>query len=385
MDNKIYLDHASTSLMHPEVIEVMIQSMKKDYGNASSIHAVGRNSSGKLDNARITFAKSINADPNDIIITSGGTESDNTAIIKMAEHNQDKGKHIITTGVEHHAVLNPMKYLQENGFEVTYLPVDENGFVAPQTIKEALREDTILVSIMYANNEVGSIMPISEIAEIVKENSNAYFHTDAVQAYGSQHIDVKEMQIDLLSVSAHKINGPKGVGFLYKRSDILMPSFVLGGNQESKHRAGTENTPAIVGFDKAVQIIQENQEANNEKYQAFKKQMVDYFIENNIEFEVNGVMEEDRMLPHIFSVHFPGVESEKLLIQLDLMGVQAAAGSACTAGVVEPSHVLEAMFGEDSPKITETVRFSFGYGLTDDDLDSALDKVKKAVTNLKGR
>lgn len=381
MENRIYLDHAATSPIYPEAVEDMSEALKNTYGNASSIYQRGRDSRGKLDEARQVFAQSIHAKPSEIIITSGGTESDNTAIIKTAEQNQDRGKHIITTNVEHHAVLMPMGYLESLGFEVTYLPVDKNGGITANQIEEALREDTILVSIMFGNNEVGSIMPIEEIGKIIKENSTAAFHTDAVQAYGSQYINVEEMNIDLLSVSSHKINGPKGTGFLFLKRGLHLPSLMLGGEQETKHRAGTENIPAVIGFKKAVEIMMDEQEERNNKEIEFKNQILNRLDEENIEYSVNGLLEP--ALPHVLSIHLKDIFAEKLLIQLDLKGLEVSAGSACTAGNVEPSHVLEAMFGEDEPEITETIRLSFGYGNTKVEIDKASDILIDSIHNLK--
>lgn len=265
---KIYLDHAATSPVHPEVAEVTYEMMKAHFGNASSIHGFGRDSRRILDQSRIVFAKSIGAKPNEIIITSGGTESDNTAIMETAISRKEEGMHLITTAIEHHAVLRPMEHLETLGFEVTYLPVDETGRVNPEDVREALRPDTILVSIMYGNNEVGTLMDIAAIGEIIQESeTKAYFHTDAVQAYGSEDIDVKRDHIDLLSVSAHKINGPKGIGFLYVSNSIHLPSFMLGGEQEQKRRAGTENIPGIAGFKKAVEIMLTEREERKQHHQ----------------------------------------------------------------------------------------------------------------------
>jgi len=381
MKSRIYLDHAATSPMHPEAVESMSEALRFTYGNPSSIYQRGRESRGKLDEARQLFAKSIQANPSEIIITSGGTESDNTAIVKTAEHNEDKGKHIITTNIEHHAVLMPMGYLETKGFEVTYLPADENGLITADQVQEALRDDTILVSIMFGNNEVGSLMPIKEIGKVVKDNSTAVFHTDAVQAYGSQYINVEEMNIDLLSVSSHKINGPKGIGFLFLKNGIHLPSLMLGGEQETKHRAGTENVPAVVGFKKAVELMMENQEERNAKLIELKKQLLIQLDNENIEYSVNGMLEP--ALPHILSLHFKDVFAEKLLIQLDLKGLEVSAGSACTAGNVDPSHVLEAMFGEDEPEISETIRLSFGIENTKQEIDKASEILIDSIHNLK--
>lgn len=379
MEKRIYLDHAATSPMHPEAAKAMSDALLHTYGNASSIHHIGRESRGYLDEARHTFAKSIGAKSSEIVLTSGGTESDNMAILKTAEVSQDKGKHIITTNVEHQAVMQPMTYLKAQGYDVTYLPVNEEGVITAEQVKEALREETILVSIMYGNNEVGSIMPVKEIGELL-ENHQAIFHTDAVQAYGSQDIEVNQLHVDLLSVSSHKINGPKGIGFLYVREGLSLPSLILGGEQETKRRAGTENIPAVIGFQKAVEKMLEEKEIRAAQYQGFKKRIAEGLKEKNVDVKVNGKLEST--LPHVLSLHLPGVSSEKLLIQLDLAGIALSAGSACTAGNIDPSHVLVAMFGEDAPEISETIRLSFGLGNTEDEIERTVDEITKAVRRL---
>ncbi|AGY81447.1 cysteine desulfurase family protein [Carnobacterium inhibens] len=379
---KMYFDHAATSPVHPEVIEVVYEAMKNHYGNASSIHNYGRDSRRIVDNARIVFAKSIGAKPNEIIITSGGTESDNTAIIETALKRQHEGKHIITSMVEHHAVLRPMEYLETLGFEVTYLPVDEKGQVDPNLVKANLRPDTILVSIMYANNEVGTVMDIAEIGAVIDENeSTAYFHTDAVQAYGTEDIDVKRDHIDLLSVSGHKINGPKGIGFLYVNETIHLPSFMLGGEQEKKHRAGTENIPAISGLQKAVEISQLNRKERKAQYHELRTQLIEQLTQSGIEFELNG--NKENQLEHIMSLWIKHVSSEQLLMSLDLAGIAVSAGSACTAGNIDPSHVLLAMYGEKSPIVGETIRVSFGLGTTSEQITYLAEQLIKLSLRLK--
>lgn len=379
---KMYFDHAATSPIHPEVIEVVYETMKNHYGNASSIHNFGRDSRRIVDNARIVFAKSIGAKPGEIIITSGGTESDNTAIIETALKRQQDGKHIITSAVEHHAVLKPMEYLEKLGFEVTYLPVNKRGQVDPMMVGEALRPDTILVSIMYANNEVGTVMDIAEIGAIIEESeSTAYFHTDAVQAYGTQEIDVKRDHIDLLSVSGHKINGPKGIGFLYVHEEIFLPSFILGGEQEKKHRAGTEDIPAIAGLQRAVEIIQLQREEHQVNYHELRTQLIGLLTQANVAFEVNG--NADKQLAHVVSLWFKSVAAEQLLMSLDLGGIAVSAGSACTAGNIEPSHVLLAMYGEKSPIVAETIRISFGLGTNSEQISYLAEQLIKISSRLK--
>lgn len=369
----IYFDHAATTPVRPEVVAVIQESLIEDYGNPSSTYALGRRTRQHIDQARRIFASSIKADPADIIITSCGTESNNTAIIPTALALEGKGKHLITSAAEHHAVLHPMHYLEELGFEVTYLSVDDTGRVTLQSVMDAVREDTILVSLMYANNEVGSINPIAEIGSFLAEK-NILFHTDAVQAFGSETIDVRQQHIDLLSVSAHKINGPKGIGFLYRKNSLHLPNLIHGGSQENDHRGGTENTPYIRGFAKAIALMEIEREETNHK----KRGLGNYFLielkKSGVPFECNGVYPEGA--PHILNLWLPGMRSDKMLIQCDLKGIMLAAGSACTAGSLEPSHVLEAMYGKGNPRATESLRISFGPDNTTDEADTLISLLK---------
>lgn len=376
---RIYLDHAATSPIHPNVLGKMVPVMEEVFGNPSSIHAFGRDSRRLLDEARETIASVINASAKEVVFTSGGTEADNMAIVGTAMAHQQKGKHIITTTIEHHAALHACKHLESIGFEVTYLPVNEKGVISMKDFKEALRDDTILVTIMYGNNEVGSLQPISEIGQILA-NHQAYFHTDAVQAFGVLSVDVQKLQVDLLSASSHKINGPKGTGFLYVREGLKLAPISYGGEQELKRRAGTENVHGIVGFAEAVKISESLREEKVKEYQQFKQSMVDTFKEYGLTFEVNG--EQNEGLPHILNIHFPGTNVETLLVNLDLVGIAASSGSACTAGSVDPSHVLVAMFGKDSEKVTSSIRFSFGLGNTIDQIQAASVKVAQVVQRL---
>lgn len=367
----IYLDHAATTPMAPEVIEVMTNALAENYGNASSVHALGKKNRVLIDYARQTMAESIGANPLEIVITSGGTESDNMALIKTAEYYANQGKHIITTNVEHPAVLNPLRYLETKGFEVTYLPVDVMGRISVEQVKEAIRPDTILVSVMFGNNEVGTIMPIQEIGEYIDSlDQTIAFHTDAVQAYGTLAIDVEELKVDLLSVSAHKMNGPKGIGFLYVREGLNIPNLLLGGGQENERRAGTENIPAILAFEKAIELHVENRDQQLAELTQLKERFIELLEASAIEYSVNGSVEHG--LPQVLSLNLPAVRSDLMLIQMDLKGVGMSAGSACSAGTIEPSHVLVAMFGEDAIEIDHTVRFSFGLGNT-------LDQIKQVV------
>jgi cysteine desulfurase len=377
---RIYLDHAATTPMHPRVIEKMMEVMNTNFGNPSSIHSFGREARHYIDLAREMLARSIGAKENEIIFTSGGTEADNMALFGAAESNQHKGKHIITTQVEHHAVLHACQRLEKMGFEVTYLPVDETGEISLDDLSTTLREDTILVSVMFGNNEVGTLQPIKEIGEILKSHQ-ALLHTDAVQAYGIEDINVNELNVDLLSVSAHKINGPKGTGFLYVRDKVKLVPRAFVGEQERKRRAGTENVAAIVGFQEAVKIASEERLVKREKYQGFKKTFVEKLAAHNIEFSINGLLEKS--MPHILNLSFPGTNVEAMLVNLDLAGIAVSSGSACTAGSIEPSHVLVAMFGKESDVLINSIRFSFGFNTTEDQIIKTAEETARIVTRLK--
>ncbi|HFK1431498.1 TPA: cysteine desulfurase family protein [Bacillus cereus] len=376
---RIYLDHAATSPTHPEVVEKMIPYMTETFGNPSSIHFYGRQTRHAVDEARRACARSIHANPNEIIFTSGGTEADNLALIGVARANRHKGNHIITMQIEHHAILHTCELLEREGFEVTYLPVDETGRVQVSDIQKALTEETILVSVMFGNNEVGTMQPIAEIGKLLKEHQ-AYFHTDAVQAYGLVEINVKEFGIDLLSISAHKINGPKGVGFLYAGTNVKFEPLLIGGEQERKRRAGTENVPSIVGLQHAILLAEKTREQKNAQYEEFKDIMVSVFQNEGITFEVNGNLEY--RLPHVLNISFTGMNIEPFLVNLDLAGIAVSSGSACTAGSIDPSHVLVAMFGKDSDQIRSSVRFSFGLGNTKEQIEKAAYETVKIVKRL---
>lgn len=377
--SEIYLDNAATTPMTPEVIAEMTKQMQDTWGNASTGYSYGRQAKLVLEDSRHILAHSINADDNEIIITSGGSESDNTAIIQTAFKRQDLGKHIITTAIEHEAVLKPLHFLEEQGFEVTYLPVDEEGKISIADFKQALRDDTILVTIMMENNEVGSQMPIHEIGEILKDHQ-AWFHTDAVQAYGLNDIDVKADHLDLLSTSAHKINGPKMMGFLYRRDGISFPSFIKGGDQETKRRAGTENVPGVAAFAKAVELnTSAVKESRRNRYYDFKQKIIKRLQEAGIDFAVNGEVNKT----HVLNLWFKGISTYVMQTDLDLAGIAVSGGSACTAGSIEPSHVLTAMFSADSPRISESIRISFGALNTEDEIDQLIATIIKTVANLK--
>ena len=376
---RIYLDHAATSKLHPEVVEKMIPYMTETFGNPSSIHFYGRQARHAVDEARRVCARSINANPNEIIFTSGGTEADNLALLGVARANRHKGNHIITTKIEHHAILHTCEVLEREGFEVTYLPVDKTGRVQISDVQEAVTDQTILVSVMFGNNEVGTVQPIAEIGELLKEHQ-AYFHTDAVQAYGLTAIDVKKFGIDLLSISAHKINGPKGVGFLYASTEVKFEPLLTGGEQERKRRAGTENVPSIAGLQHAILLAEETREQKIAQYEEFKDIMVSVFKNEDITFEVNGNLEY--RLPHVLNISFTGMNIEPFLVNLDLAGIAVSSGSACTAGSIDPSHVLVAMFGKDSDQIRSSVRFSFGLGNTKEQIEKAAYETVKIVKRL---
>lgn len=373
---RIYLDHAATTPMAEEVIRTFTAEMNDEYGNASSIHQTGRRARKKLDESRTILASSIGANVNEVTITSGGTEADNYAIFGTAFARVQEGKHIITTQVEHHAVLHACEQLEREGFEVTYLPVNEEGIIKVDDLKNSLRDDTILISIMFGNNEVGSVQPIREIGQLLKDHP-AYFHTDAVQAYGSISINVQELHIDLLSVSSHKINGPKGIGFLYQRNGIYLKPLFYGGQQERKKRAGTENVPAVVSFAKAVELKQQHLEENSRALNSLKNAFVQQLINNGVDFSING--SKVNVLPHVLNISFPKTDVETFLVQLDLAGIDASSGSACTAGSIDPSHVLVAMFGEKSPELRNSVRFSFGINNSESQVIEAANRISKII------
>ncbi|GIN20101.1 MAG TPA: cysteine desulfurase [Bacillus bacterium] len=377
--NNIYLDHAATTPLHPQAVEKMTAVMKEIYGNPSSIHALGRQARHLLDDARAKIARTIHANVNELVFTSGGTEADNLAIIGTAIANRSNGKHIITSSIEHHAVLHACHFLEREGYEVTYVQPGENGLIHVKDIEKTLRDDTILVSIMYANNEVGTIQPIKEIGSLL-EGHQAYFHTDAVQAYGTEEIDVNDLQVDLLSASAHKINGPKGVGFLYIKNGTRIDSLFYGGEQELKRRPGTENLVSIAGFAEVASITSRMLEEKRKAYKHLKDQFLQTLDDEKVDFTINGSTEES--IPHLLNISFPGTDVESLLVNLDLAGIAASSGSACTAGSVEPSHVLTAMFGDGSERTRNSIRFSFGLGNTKEEAKEAAKRTAEIVRRL---
>ncbi|MGM0798107.1 MAG: cysteine desulfurase family protein [Bacillota bacterium] len=376
---RIYLDHAATSPMDERVLEEMKPHFFGSFGNPSSIHSFGRESRKWVDEARADIAREISAKEQEIIFTSGGTEADNLAIFGTAAARKNEGKHIITTAVEHHAVLHVCEKLEEDGFEVTYLIPGPSGRISANQVKEALRDDTILVTVMYGNNEVGTIQPIDEIGELLSGHQ-AYFHTDAVQAFGYMPIDVKKSRIDMLSVSGHKLNGPKGTGFLYVNQEVKLSPILLGGEQERKRRAGTENVPGIAGLKEAVVLSNREREEKTAKYKEFKNIIMSTLEEAGVTAEVNG--DAEKCLPHILNLYFPGVPVEALLVNLDMEGIAVSSGSACTAGSVLPSHVLTAMFGSESGRLTSSIRLSFGLGNTAEQIETAAEKLAAVVKRL---
>ncbi|WP_085523264.1 cysteine desulfurase family protein [Tuberibacillus sp. Marseille-P3662] len=377
--NAIYLDHAATTPVHPDVIEQMSHVYRETFGNPSSIHQFGRVAQKRVDDARRAVAKTIGASPGEVVFTSGGTEADNLAIVGAAHANQDHGRHIITTSVEHHAVLNTCQALEEQGFDVTYLDVDERGRIDIDDFKAKVRDDTILVSVMYGNNEVGTIQPVQEIGEFLADKP-ALLHTDAVQAFGVVDMNVSELQVDLLSMTAHKINGPKGIGFLYIKDGTKLVSHQHGGEQERKRRAGTHNVPGIVGLSEALSIASHQREARVDDYRRYQQVLLDVFDEYGIDFAING--DPEHGLAHILNAYFPGTHVESLLMNLDLSGVAVSSGSACTAGSMDPSHVLTAMHGTNSDRPESSIRISFGLHNDDENVREAAEVIAKTVKRL---
>lgn len=351
-----YFDHSATTPMRPEVLEAMTPYLLEQYGNPSSVHAAGRSARAAIDKARRQIAQELNAKPTELIFTSGGTESDNYAIFGAAEAAREKGRHLITTRFEHHAVLHAFEELEKQGYDVTYLDVPDTGVVSMAALQEAVREDTTLVSIMFGNNEVGTIQPIAAFGQFLRERG-ILFHTDAVQVFGKQAIDVEALQVDLLSASGHKINGPKGIGLLYVRTGVKLAPQTFGGEQERKRRAGTENVPGIVGLAKALELMIAERDQQQDHIKQLRSVLLTRLDESGVTYEVNGV----EGLPNVLNLYFPHIEIEPFLIMLDMRQMAVSSGSACTAGSVEPSHVLSAMYGEDE-RTRASVRISFGHG-----------------------
>ena len=381
MSQTIYLDNAATTPLSEQVLEEMMPYLKDSYGNPSSVYDLGVANKSALLTARKRIAKTLNcANPQNIYFTSGGTESDNWAIIGTAEQCKKNGNHIITSKIEHHAVLNTCAYLEERGFEITYLDVDEQGFIKPEKLLQALRKDTILVSIMTANNEIGTIQAIPELASLVKANSRAVFHTDAVQAYGQLPINVDECQIDMLSASGHKLNGPKGIGFLYIRKGVKIRSFIHGGAQERKRRAGTENVPGIVGMGTAAKRAADTREERTANEVEVRDYLIDRVLKEIPYSRLNG-HRTDR-LPNNANFSFRFIEGESLLIMLDGKGICASSGSACTSGSLDPSHVLLAI-GLPHEIAHGSLRLTINEEITKEDIDYVVENLKAIIERLR--
>ena len=379
LQHTYYFDNAATTKISKEVIDSMQPYLNEIYGNASSIYSIGRETKKAIEVAREKVAKAINADSNEIYFTGSGTEADNWAIKGIAFANQHKGKHIITTNIEHHAVLHTCQYLEKFGFETTYVPVKENGIVDVNDIKDAIREDTILISVMFANNEIGTIQPIKEIGELAKEK-NIYFHTDAVQTIGNIPVDVKELNVDLLSLSAHKFHGPKGVGALYVRNGVNIDNLLHGGGQEKRRRASTENIAGIVGLGTAIEITTKNIDEKVKYLIKLREKTINGLIENIPDIIVNGDREE--RLPGNVNVCFKYIEGESILLHLDQYGICASSGSACTSGSLEPSHVLLAI-GLPHEIAHGSLRLSFSEENTEEEVDYLLEKLPPIIKNLR--
>lgn len=380
MNKRIYLDNAATTKMAPEVVEAMMPYFTEDYGNASAIYSFGAKNKEVIAQQREVIADLLGAKANEIYFTAGGTESDNWALKATFEAYGKKGKHIITTKIEHHAILHTAEYLEKQGAEVTYLDVDENGMVSLEELEAAIRPDTILISVMFANNEIGTIEPIKEIGEIAKRHG-VLFHTDAVQAFGQVPINVNECSIDMLSASGHKLNGPKGIGFLYIRKGVKIISMIHGGAQERRRRAGTENVPGIVGFGAAVKRAK----ATMDKRTGQESELRDYLIRRVLEeipyARLNG--HPEKRLPNNANFAFEFIEGESMLILLDMAGICASSGSACTSGALDPSHVLLAI-GLPHEKAHGSLRLTLSEETTKEEIDFVVDKLKEIVKRLRG-
>ena len=381
MSRIIYLDNAATTKTATEVVQAMLPYFTENYGNPSSIYSLGTESKKAISQVRETIAGTLGAANNEIYFTAGGSEADNWALKAVAEAYASKGKHIITSKIEHHAVLHTCEYLEKNGCEITYVNVDENGIVKLDELEKAIRPDTILISIMYANNEIGTIQPIKEIGEIARKH-NVLFHTDAVQAYGQLPINVDECSIDMLSASGHKLNGPKGIGFLYIRKGIKIRSFIHGGQQERGRRAGTENVPGIVGMGEALSLAAAELPEYTAHVTALRDRLIHGVLSAVPDARLNG--HPVLRLPGNANFSFPGVEGESLLMRLDLAGIACSSGSACTSGSLEPSHVLSAM-GLSPDMARSSVRFSLGRDNTAEEIDRVLAVLPPIVEDLRSR
>ena len=379
MDKMIYFDNAATTPVRKEVLDEVIPYFSEHFGNASSVYSIARESKKAIDKAREQVAKALGAEPAEIFFTAGGSESDNWALKGIADSMSSKGKHIITSKIEHHAILHTCEYLESKGFEITYLPVDEYGKVRIEDLKAAIRPDTILISIMFANNEIGTIEPIAEIGKIAKENG-IYFHTDAVQAVGHVKIDVKEMNIDMLSLSGHKLGAPKGIGALYIRKGVKLKSFIHGGAQERGRRAGTENVPGIVGLGKAIEIAVNEMDEVTPKLIKMRDKLITELTSKISHTKLNG-HPVDR-LPGNVNLSFEFIEGESMLLFLDMNGICASSGSACTSGSLDPSHVLLSI-GLPHEKAHGSLRLTLGHMNTEEEVDYIIEKLPPIVQRLR--
>ena len=376
---KVYLDNAATTALSPKVLEKMMPYLTEVYGNASSPHSFGQTARTAVEHAREQVAHAINADPSEIVFTGCGTESDDTVLFGVAERYAKKGDHIITTNIEHHAILHSCAALEKKGIKVTYLPVDKDGLVTPEQVRDAITDKTILVSVMFANNEVGTIMPIPEIAAVCHEKG-VLFHTDAVQAAGHLPIDVKAMGIDMLSMSGHKFHGPKGVGVLYERKGIRLPSYIIGGEQEKGRRAGTENVAGIVGLGEALEIAVKNMPETTERMLKLRDKLINGIESTIPEVKLNG--HRTKRLPNNVNFSIKYIEGESILLMLDMAGIAASSGSACTSGSLDPSHVLLAL-GLTHEVAHGSVRLTLGDDTTEEDIDYVLETLPKVAHRLR--
>jgi cysteine desulfurase len=377
----IYLDHAATTPVAPEVFEAMQPYLTDRFGNPSSIYAAGREARAGLDRARGMLANVLNCQAREIVFTSGGTEADNLALKGVAWHHRlrGNGNHIITTAIEHHAVLHSAEYLEQFGFEITYLKPDADGIISPEAVRDAIRDDTMLISIMYANNEIGSIQPVAEIGAIAREHGIT-FHTDAVQAGGTLDLDVEALNVDLLSLSAHKFYGPKGVGLLYVRRQTPILWQQSGGAQENNHRAGTENVAGIIGMSRALEIAEAERENENQRLILLRTRLINGLLERVSGTTLNG--HPELRLPNNVNISFDDIEGETLLLNLDMNGIAASSGSACTTGSTEPSHVLTAL-GMPQKQVNGSLRLSLGKSNDEAQIDRVIDVLEESITRLR--
>ena len=376
---KVYLDHNATAPLDPQVLEAMMPYLREEFGNASSIHQWGRRARAALEDSRAKIATLLGAEKDCVVFTGGGTEADNLAIKGVAWANQEKGKHIVTSTVEHHAVLHTCEFLAKQGFEITFLPVDGKGRLDPEDLRKAIRPDTILITLMHANNETGILFPLREFGQIAREKK-VFFHTDAIQTFCKVPLNVEEDHVDLLSLSAHKIYGPKGVGALYIRKGTKMVAILHGGSQQRKRRPGTENVAGAVGFSRAAELLFADQEKEGDRLAALRDQLQRNLVERIPQVLLNG--DPDHRLPGTLNMSFKFVEGESLILSLDMEGIAVSSGSACTSGSLEPSHVLLAM-GIPHEVCHGSLRFSLGRGTTKEQIDYVLEVLPRIVARLR--